>query len=85
MKRLVQSHWEPDWNPGLLALASVLTTLLKEVWPQPHCLLGWGIGGEGCQVCLWAAKAPGSRWLLHASLLCRDFLLGSLYPGERSV
>lgn len=40
VKRLVQSHPELDWNPVLFALASVLITLLKEVGPQPHCLLG---------------------------------------------
>lgn len=43
MKQLVQSHPELDWNPVLPALASVLTTLLKEVRPQPHCLWGRGL------------------------------------------
>lgn len=42
VNQLVQSHPAPDLNPGLLALASAPTTLLREVLPQPHCLLGAG-------------------------------------------
>lgn len=42
VNQLVQSHPAPDLNPGLLALASAPTTLLREVLPQPHCPLGAG-------------------------------------------